>query len=102
MLSLLTPKVILGIIVSLLLSALIWGFNNYMDMRAKYNIAVQEIRLLKHSRQVMDEVAVTVEKKQSENYKRQHKALLEMDQKGYLSTNDNDNPGWLQPSATGN
>jgi len=102
MFSLITPKIALGIGGALAIAGVMYVVNDYINLKSAYRVAQKTIEVQEHRRQVTDRSQIIVEKKQNENFSRQHKALLEMDKKGFISSNDGSNPKWLRASSETN
>ena len=95
MVTLLAPKVALGLAGALLVAGLLYTINDYITLKAAYRVSQKTVEILQHRRKVVDKVMLKVEKEQNENFVRQNKALLEMDKKGYITTRDGRTPSWM-------
>lgn len=68
---------------------------NYFNMKASLRITRQQLTLAEHRRQATESAMVEVEHEIDKNLTIQRKALLEMDQQGYLPGTGNRNPQWM-------
>ena len=71
---------------------------DYFHMKSALNIAEQELQLSIHRRQATEQAMVGVEDEIDKNLSIQRSAILEMEQKGYLSNTNNSsdsNPQWM-------
>lgn len=96
MLSFLSIKSLLGIFISIIFFFMIYFVNDYINLRASLSVSKKTIDVLQHRRKVTDKLMLIVERRQNENFNRQTKALLEMDKKGYIYTDDGSNPKWMR------
>jgi len=96
MINLLAPKIAIGVAGALAVAGVFYVINDYINLKSAYRVAQKTISVLEHRRQQTDSAMIIVEKKQNENFGRQHKALLEMDKKGFIATSNGINPLWLR------
>lgn len=100
--SLMWEKLIIGLILCASLCATAYMGNRYIQLKTDYKIQQKTINNMKHHAQEIDKELINVEGIQYENFTRQHKALLDMDKKGFITTSDGANPNWLRPTYSNN
>lgn len=81
---------------------IIFGINDYINLKSAYKIAERQIEILEHRREQVDLQMVKVEKDTNDNFIRRQKSFLEIQRTGYLNSNDGNNPKWMRTYSYSN